>query len=156
MGLITGLRAKINKGSETEFFKCESHDGKKSIPEGRAFLYGRLVPLYNQVTCSRHVLIDFDTSLTLVVVLRQIGVGGEFFKDIFDCEIAKKNTAEILWYGLRTLLWFTYLCYKLLSLPSLQRVCHVMLQSIIYSRSQAKEVGRQKERKEALWVRLAE
>lgn len=60
------------------------------------FLYGRLIPPYNQVTCSRRVLIGFDTSLTLVVVVCQIGVGGEFFKDIFDCEIAnlgiqKKN-----------------------------------------------------------------
>lgn len=88
MGLITGLRAKINKGSGAEVLKCESHDGNKSILQGAAFLYGRLVPPYTQVTCSRHVLIGFDTSLTLVVVLSQIGVGGEFLKDIFDCEMA--------------------------------------------------------------------
>lgn len=82
MGLITGVRAKINKGSETEFFKCESHDGKKSILQGAAFLYGRVIPPYNQITCSRHVLIGFDSSLTLVVLLCQIGVGREFFRHV--------------------------------------------------------------------------
>lgn len=68
MGLITGLRAKI------DVFRCESHDGRKSILQAAAFLCGRLVPPYNQVMCSRHVLIDF------VVVLCQIGLGGEFLK----------------------------------------------------------------------------
>lgn len=101
MGLITGLRAKINKGSGTEVLKCESCDGNKSILQGAAFLLGRLVPPYTQVTSRRHVLIGFDTSLTLLVVLSQIGVGGEFFQDIFDCEMAdlgidQKNPTEML------------------------------------------------------------
>lgn len=62
---------------------------RKAFFKEHCFLYGRLVPPYNQVTCSRHVLIDFDASLTLVVViLCQIGVGGEIFKDVFDCEMA--------------------------------------------------------------------
>lgn len=87
MGLITGLRAKINKASGTEVFKYESHGGNKIILQGTAFLYGRLVPPYNEVICSRCVLIGFDISLTLVV-LSQIGVGGEFFEGIFGCEMA--------------------------------------------------------------------
>lgn len=94
VGLITGLRAKINKGSGAEFFKCESCHGNKSILQGAAFLYGRLVPPYTQVTCSRCVLIGLNTSLTLVVLLSQMGVGGEFFKDIFDCEMANLRVQQ--------------------------------------------------------------
>lgn len=59
------------------------------------------MPPYTQVTCSRHVLIGFYSALTLVLVLSQIGVGGEFFKDIFDCEMAnlgiqQKTPTEML------------------------------------------------------------
>lgn len=127
------LWAKINKGSGTELLKCESHDGNKSILQGAAFLYGRLVPPYTQVTCSSHVLIGFYISMTLVVVLSQIGVGGEFFKDIFDCEMAdlgiqqKKPHWNVV-ICLRNLLWFPYLCSKpLFLLSSACLSCHAAI-----------------------------
>lgn len=59
---------------------------------------------------------DFDTSDFPFFVARcQIGVGGDFFKEIFDYEIAhlgvlQKKTTEILWQGLEKSVWYTYLC----------------------------------------------